>query len=105
MESSLPVASQRPSGEKLADPTDPAPFATKRARDLRSAKSHNTTVLSVELVAMIFPSAENAIALITPRCSTGKGEAVPVSKSQTSGSIDAPPPDMSDLTFGANASA
>src|SRR6266516_2643781 len=95
--------SQRPSAENAADLTDPALCAINRASDLRPAKSHKMTVLSVELVAMIWPSGENAIALINPWCSSGKGEEVPVAKSHKSGLQPSPPPVASDLPSGANA--
>src|SRR2546429_162290 len=61
VESLLPVTSQRPSAENAADPTAPALCAINRANDLRPAKSHKMTVLSVELVAMIWPSEEMAM--------------------------------------------
>src|SRR6266705_1386877 len=103
VESLLPVTSQRPSEENASDPTDPALCANNRANDLRPAKSHKMTVLSVELVAMIWPSGESAIALIHPWCSSGKGEEVPVAKSHKSGLQPSPPPVASDFPSGAKA--
>src|SRR5207249_4127285 len=101
----LPVASRRPSRENTADAIDAAPRAINRAKNLRAAKSHKITVLSVELVAMVFPSGENTIALIHPVRSTGKVEDVPAAKSQSSGSLNSPPPETSDLPSGAKATA
>ena len=82
-----------------------APLLTtiKWATALRSAKSHRITVASLQLVARSCPSGESAKALIEPRCSIGKDDAVPEAKSHTSGSARLPPPVTSELPSGANA--